>query len=321
MTFWEVQERNVRKSIILIAVFSLIMVSFGFLVDAIFNSFPVGMSIFSIIALVQILVGLSKGPEMVLKMVEARPANPENFEEKQLINIVEEMTIASGLGKPPKVYVMEDETINAFATGYKPEKSAICVTTGLLKNLNREETEGVIGHEISHILHKDTLVMTLTSAILGAVVIIQILSWRAGLSMLRYSYPRRRKNSGLQIALLLLFIALLATLFAFLGRIVLFAVSRSREYLADATSAQLTRNPFALASALRKIYKVNKKKMKNANIANAHLFISDPLRRKINERKEGFFTNLFSTHPPIYKRIALLENKPPEIVLKELENL
>ena len=321
MTFWEVQERNVRKSIILIAIFSLIMVSFGFLVDAIFNSFPVGMSIFSIIALIQILVGLSKGPEMVLKMVEARPANPEDFEEKQLINIVEEMTIASGLGQAPKVYVMEDETINAFATGYKPEKSAICVTTGLLKNLNREETEGVIGHEISHILHKDTLVMTLTSAILGAVVIIQILSWRAGLSMLRYSHPRRRKNSGLQIALFLLFIALLATLFAFLGRIVLFAVSRSREYLADAMSAQLTRNPFALASALRKIYRVNKKKMKRANIANAHLFISDPLRRKINERKEGFFTNLFSTHPPIYKRIALLENKPPEIILKELENL
>ena len=321
MTFWEVQERNVRKSIILIAIFSLIMVSFGFLVDAIFNSFPVGMSIFSIIALIQILVGLSKGPEMVLKMVEARPANPEDFEEKQLINIVEEMTIASGLGQAPKVYVMEDETINAFATGYKPEKSAICVTTGLLKNLNREETEGVIGHEISHILHKDTLVMTLTSAILGAVVIIQILSWRAGLSMLRYSHPRRRKNSGLQIALFLLFIALLATLFAFLGRIVLFAVSRSREYLADAMSAQLTRNPFALASALRKIYRVNKKKMKKANIANAHLFISDPLKRKINERKEGFFTNLFSTHPPIYKRIALLENKPPEIVLKELENL
>jgi len=321
MTFWEVQERNVRKSIILIAIFSLIMISFGFLVDAIFNSFPVGMSIFSIIALIQILVGLSKGPEMVLKMVEARPANPEDFEEKQLINIVEEMTIASGLGQAPKVYVMEDETINAFATGYKPEKSAICVTTGLLKNLNREETEGVIGHEISHILHKDTLLMTLTSAILGAVVIIQILSWRAGLSMLRYSHPRRRKNSGLQIALFLLFIALLATLFAFLGRIVLFAVSRSREYLADAMSAQLTRNPFALASALRKIYRVNKKKMKRANIANAHLFISDPLRRKINERKEGFFTNLFSTHPPIYKRIALLENKPPEIILKELENL
>ncbi len=321
MRFWEVQEKNVRKSIILIAIFSLLMVSFGFLIDAIFNSLPMGMSIFSIIALIQILVGLSKGPEMVLKMVEARPANPENFEEKQLMNIVEEMTIASGLGQVPEVYVMEDEAINAFATGYKPEKSAICVTTGLLKHLNREETEGVIAHEISHILHKDTLVMTLTSAILGAIMVIQILSWKIGLSTLRYSYPRKRKNGGLQLALLLLFIALIATLFAFLGRIVLFAVSRSREYLADATSAQLTRNPFALASALKKIYKMNKNKMKKANIANAHLFISDPLKRKINEKEENFFTNLFSTHPPIHKRIALLENKPPEVVLKELKNL
>ena len=133
--------------------------------------------------------------------------------------------------------------------------------------------------------------------------------------------PKKEKELGFSNSFAFAFHSPARHPFCLLGRIVLFAVSKSREYLADAMSAQLTRNPFALASALRKIYKVNKKKMKNANIANAHLFISDPLRRKINERKEGFFTNLFSTHPPIYKRIALLENKPPEIVLKELENL
>jgi len=275
------------------------------------------------IALVQILAGVASGPSLVLRSVNARKINEKSLEEKQLKNIVEELTIAAGLEKVPEVYVMEDENINAFATGFKVEKSAVCVTSGLLKHLNREETEGVVAHEISHIKNKDTLLMTTISAILGTMVLVQLFAWRS-LRFLAWTgggRSSRKKDSGVGYVLVaLLILALVATLFSLIGRISIFAVSRTREYLADAKAVELTRNPKGLANALRKIAKVQKGKgkIKNATIATAHLFISDPLKRSVNN-KEGFFANLFSTHPPIHKRIALLENVPEKIVLKELQ--
>lgn len=324
MDYVSIQKKNVRNTYLLVFVFVLMMGFLGLVIDGLFGIFPFGTILLLFIALIQTLVGVSAGASLVLHSVGAKPVIGEDFEEKQLKNIVEELSIAAGLETPPKVYVMEDENINAFATGFKQRDSAVCVTTGLLKHLNREETEGVVAHEISHILNKDTLLMTTISAILGAMVLVQLFAWRSLRVMLWSGYGRSSRRKGKDstgyIILALLVIALLATLFSFIGRITMFAVSRTREYLADAKGVELTRNPKGLANALRKIAKMQKTKpkVKNATSATAHLFIADPLKRKINDR-EGFFANLFSTHPPIHKRIALLENVPEEIVLKELQ--
>ena len=317
------QKKNLRNTYLLVFLFLLLMATLGLVVDVLFGVFPFGTMLLIFIALIQILAGVASGPSLVLRSVNARKINEKSLEERQLKNIVEELTIAAGLEKVPEVYVMEDENINAFATGFKVEKSAVCVTSGLLKHLNREETEGVVAHEISHIKNKDTLLMTTISAILGTMVLVQLFAWRS-LRFLAWTgggRSSRKKDSGVGYVLAaLLILALVATLFSLIGRISIFAVSRTREYLADAKAVELTRNPKGLANALRKIAKVQKGKgkIKNATIATAHLFISDPLKRSVND-KEGFFANLFSTHPPIHKRIALLENVPEKIVLKELQ--
>ncbi|AEH51913.1 M48 family metalloprotease [Pseudothermotoga thermarum] len=321
------QKKNLRKTYLLVSIFIFMMGFLGLLIDGLFGVFPFGTIVLLLIAMVQILVGIGGGALLVLKSVNAKPVDEKIFEHKQLKNIVEELSIAAGLKTPPSVYVMEDENINAFATGFEQDKSAICVTTGLLKSLNREETEGVVAHEISHILNKDTLLMTTISAILGTMVLVQLFAWRLLRSFLWYGGVSSRRSRGGKksdgagyIVLALLVIALFATLFSFIGRITIFAVSRAREYLADAKAVELTRNPKGLANALRKIAKTSLKKgkVKGATIATAHLFISDPLKRSVNN-KEGFIADLFSTHPPIHKRIAILEKIPEEEVLKELQ--
>ena len=179
MDYLVLQRKNLRKTYFLIFIFMLMMTALGIIVDGLFGSFPVGTVVLIIIASIQVLVGTQSGASLVLNSVGAKPVNEKELEEKQLRNIVEEISIASGLAVVPKVYVMEDENINAFATGFKQEDSAICVTRGLLKNLNREETEGVIAHEVSHIMNKDTLLMTTISAILGTMVLVQLFAWRA----------------------------------------------------------------------------------------------------------------------------------------------
>jgi len=325
MDYLVLQKKNLRKTYLLILVFMCMMSALGIIIDGLFGSFPVGTVVLILIASIQVLVGTQAGASLVLNSVGAKPVNLNELEEKQLKNIVEEISLAAGLTVVPKVYVMEDENINAFATGFKQQDNAVCVTRGLLKNLNREETEGVVAHEVSHILNKDTLLMTTISAILGTMVLVQLFAWRA-LKFMAWSGSGRstskkkgKGDSTAYILLALLVIALAATLFSFIGRITIFAVSRAREYLADAKAVELTRNPKGLSGALRKIAKTQKakQKVKGATVATAHLFISDPLKRNINN-KEGFFADLFSTHPPIHKRIAALENVSPELVLREL---
>lgn len=319
-SFWEEQRRNIRKTYFLIFIFVIMMGLFGFLIDYFFETWPWFTVIFLGLALLQVLIGVASGPSLILSSVGARPINPDNLEHKQLQNIIQELGIASGLRPLPKLYYIPGEkSINAFATGLKTENAYICVTEGLLEALDREETQGVVAHELSHIFNKDMLYMTLLSAILGAVVIIQVLAFRGAWIAAQSGGGRSRKDSsgcGYAVVFLLI-VGVLATIFAFLGRILLFAVSRQREYLADAKAAEFTRNPRGLASALRKIA-FAPAKVKNATIATAHLFISDPLKRMVNE-KEGFLANLFSTHPPVYQRIARLEGKSPEQVLRELQ--
>ncbi|AKI97694.1 peptidase M48 [Kosmotoga pacifica] len=322
--FYAEERKNVRKTVLLVTLFYLMMAAFGLIIDLSFGLFPIFSTVFLAVATIQFLVSIFSGKAMVLKSVGARPYNPADYEEKQLKNIVDELTIAAGLSEPPALYVIEnDEVINAFATGFKREDAVICVTTGLLKSLDREETSGVIGHELSHIINRDILIMTMISALIGAVVIIQVFALRALFSYLRFggfARSRRRSkkgdNSTLAILAFLAAVAGLATLFSFVGKLSLFAVSRAREYFADARAVELTRNPVGLAGALRKIA-LKSKKLKTASTATAHLFITDPLKRKVNEKVTAF-ASLFSTHPPIYMRIAVLENRPPEEVKEEL---
>ncbi|MDD5682866.1 MAG: M48 family metalloprotease [Mesotoga sp.] len=327
--FYEESRKNVRKTVILVMVFLVMMIAFGLIIDLVFGILPIFTLVFLAIASIQTLISLTSGKEIVLRSVKARELKANDPEERQLKNIVDELSIAAGMGKPPEVYVIDDDSvINAFATGRKQEDSVICVTSGLLKNLDREETSGVIGHELSHIVNRDILLMTLISALLGAVVIVQLLAFRALITYLRFGAigaatrsrrsSKKNDNSVLAIIAFLAAVAGLGALFSFIGRLSLLAVSRTREYFADARAVELTRNPSGLANALRKIV-TSSAKLQTANVATAHLFISDPLKRGINNRT-SFFASLWSTHPPIAMRISILENKTLTEIEAELSD-
>ena len=211
-------------------------------------------------------------------------------DDPELINIVEELTIASGLPMP-RVYVIDSSSMNAFATGTNPDKAAVAVTRGLRKRLTREELQGVMAHEMAHIGNYDTRIMVLLGVIVGSVAIMSDMFLRGTL------YGGRRKGKGGAILLVIaVLLAILAPLFAMLIQL---AVSRKREYLADATGAAMTRNPGALADALEKL-SGSSKKLEVANRGTQHMFIINPfrLRQKANSP--------MATHPPIAERIRRL---------------
>jgi heat shock protein HtpX len=234
---------------------------------------------------------------------------PDRVELRQFQNIVDEMAIAAGLPRP-KTFVVPDPDANAFATGRDPEHASIVVTEGLLKTLNREQLQGVVAHEMSHIRNYDIRLMTLVAALVGAVALLSdwaARGWRYGMFSGRGGSARsgssKKEGGGLMLVMLVVWIVaiLVAPLVA---RVLATTVSRKREFLADATAAELTRNPGALADALEVI-----EAQATPTIAikqgSAHLCIADPLGRPINE-KRGFWSDLFATHPPMRERIAAL---------------
>lgn len=252
--------------------------------------------------------GYFNGPRMVLRSTMARRADPENEKEKQFLNVVAEMSTAAGLAKPPAGYIVPDADLNAFAAGNSPENAVIAVTEGLLGTLNREELQGVIAHEMGHVRNYDIRLMTIAAALMGAIA---LLSDFAGRSM-RYggrnrSYGGSSRGSGRKggAAILFLVWAVLVILAPLLSRILAMAISRQREFLADATGAELTRNPVALISALEKI----RAAVMPTNAVNngvAHMCITDP-RGSLIEEKMGFAADLLATHPPMEKRILALK--------------
>ncbi|MEN2983714.1 MAG: zinc metalloprotease HtpX [Dictyoglomaceae bacterium] len=229
--------------------------------------------------------------KIILNISGAREPTKEEY--PYLINVVEGLSIAGGI-PVPKIYVIDDPSPNAFATGRNPQNSAIAVTTGLLEKLNRLELEGVIAHEISHIRHYDVRLQTIAAVMVGLIIIL-------GESLRKYFYWERRerrekdKKGGDVIALILVLIAILSPILATLLR---FALSRQREFMADAASAMLTRYPEGLASALEKIAK-DPLPVKRANSMTAPLYIVNPLDKSWGE-------NLLSTHPPVEERIRRL---------------
>ena len=245
---------------------------------------------------------LHGGDRAVLESAHARPLNPADPAERVLDNVVEEMAIAGGLPKPA-VYVIPDSDPNAFATGSGPERASIAVTRGLIEKLNREELQGVVSHEMSHVRNYDIRLMTVVAALAGAILLLS--DWgRRGLG-----FGARRRGSddrgGGGAAVFLAAVWIVSIILApIVAQVVSLAVSRQREYLADATGAELTRNPLALAAALQKIAAAVEP-TPSIKQGIAHLCIEDPRGRAI-EQKRGWFADLFATHPPIEDRIARL---------------
>jgi heat shock protein HtpX len=246
------------------------------------------------IALLYIGITYSFSVQSVIAAAKARPANPQKREEKILIYKAEEMAIAAGM-PTPKVYVQDSSDINAFATGKKPEESVICATTGTIEKLNKEELEGVIAHEMSHIKNHDILVATVTVAVVGAIALLAEIALR---SLFWSGGGRGRKGGGhAAILIVALIFIILAPIFS---RLTYLAISRRREYLADANGAYLTRNPDGLANALEKI-KADLPDDPKGSKTVAPLYIANPFKRSLRD-------SLWSTHPPIDERIKRLRS-------------
>lgn len=319
---YEQQAHNKRSTLIVMGLFTLFLGFIGFGFDAFYLGTVSGEIFLPIATLAAVGFGsfsaawsLRSGDKAVLNSTGALPADPNNPEHRQLLNVVEEMSIAAGV-PVPHVYIIPDPDPNAFATGKDPQNSSIAVTEGLLKILNREELQGVVAHEMSHIRNYDIRLMTVIAAMMGAILLLS--DWaRHGMF---FGKGRRRSNSsggsGGPIAILMLILWIVGVLLApLISQMMAMAVSRKREYLADASGAELTRNPLALAGALQKLEAASEPTAAIKR-GSAHLCIVDPVGRAMNAR-EGGMADLFGTHPPISKRITWLKSMAYQIPEKK----
>ena len=298
ISFDEVRKNKI-KSFILVSLFIILIGLIGGVIGFYYNNMYLGLIIAMGFSLIYSLIAYSQGGNMVLKLTGAKPVTKREY--PYLYHTIEGLAVAAGI-KPPKAYVIEDEAMNAFATGTEPDNAAIAVTTGLLKKLNRQELEGVVAHEMAHIKNYDIRFMILTTVLVG---IISLLS-HFMLRMFFYGGGRNMPKNprvALPLIIVMVILVILAPIFS---QMIKLAISRKREYMADATGAILTRYPPGLASALRKIGK-DAKQLKAANSSNAHLFIYSPFKSKKSKKKKRFYKGLFSTHPPIEERISRLE--------------
>jgi len=265
------------------------------------DSVPYGTIASLLFACGMLLNSVFNGPGMILSSCMARPPNPLDDKEKQLVNIAEEMSIAAGL-PPPQVYVVPDADPNAFATGFSPGGAKIAVTQGLLDCLSREELQAVVAHEMSHVRNYDIRLMTMIAALCGALALLS--DW-AGRSVRAGGGSRGKGKSGGNIVVFVLWLALVI-LAPVIAQLLATAVSRKREYLADATGAELTRNPLALARALEKIRAAASPTRLMNREGVAHMCISDP-RGGLFDDKEGLVADILATHPPMGRRITALK--------------
>ncbi len=293
---------NKRKTVLLIFGAIVLLGAVGYVLGIWYGSGPAGLIGAVALAIVLSLASFFGGDRLVLASTRAREVTPQ--EQARLHNIVEGLSIAAGTPKP-RVYVIPERAPNAFATGRNPEHASVAVTEGLLSTMDRVELEGVIGHELSHVVDRDILVGTVVATLVGAVVLISeffLRSWWWG----GFRGRRGGDRSGGGIEAIIFAIGLVLLVLApIIGQIIRLAVSRQREFLADAQGALLTRYPPGLASALRKIGAASGIPMRSANNATAHLWLNQPSR--VQGEGMGPLEKLFSTHPPIEERIRRLE--------------
>lgn len=285
------KEKNIRKTWFLFTIFLLIVIGLGYYLSWYYNSpgilyFAVFFSIF------QSILSYWFSHKIVLSMTGAKEASREA--NRELWNIVENLSITAGLPMP-KLYIINDSVPNAFATGRDHKHAVVAVTTGLINILDKTEMEGVIAHELSHIGNRDMLVSTVVVVLVGFITLLSDMFLRAQIFS---GGGNRERSGGGQVQGILMIVGLvLMILSPIIATLIQLSISRKREYLADASGALLTRYPEGLASALEKI-NAHSGKMKKANHATAHLFISNPFGSKIR--------GLFSTHPPVEKRVEAL---------------
>jgi heat shock protein HtpX len=308
-TFYQQIAENRRRSVLLLIVVAFALVAFGYVVGvAMTGSFSGGLFTVPVALVIAALLSLGAyyaGDGLVLAASQARQVSESDT--SPLMNVVRELAISADIPMP-KVYVIDDTAPNAFATGRDPQHASIAVTTGLLQKLDREELQGVIGHELSHVRNLDIRFALLVGVLVGSIALLadfflRFTFWGGG------SSRRRGGETSGGIAVVFFIIALILALIApFFARMVQLAVSRQREYLADASSVELSRNPYGLERALAKIA-ADREPLEVANRATQHLYIVNPIK-KLDESRSG----LFSTHPPILDRINRLRamtGQPP----------
>ncbi|MDD5193915.1 MAG: M48 family metallopeptidase [Candidatus Nanoarchaeia archaeon] len=292
ISFHDQISSNKLKSFFLIIVVLLVLLALGFVIgQAMGPDYFTTIMIFAvIISIFYIWIGYYFSDRIALASVNAKPADENEY--RNFHNIVEGLCLASGMPKP-RLYIMKDNNINAFATGRDPKHAVICVTTGTLDKLNKQELEGVLGHELSHIANFDIRFMTLTAVLVGMIAIISQIFLRS----LWFRGDNDNDNKGNAIFMVVGII--LAILAPIVVQLVQLAISRKREYVADASAVKFIRSPTGLINALKKIKSDHSPPDNKINKAVAPLFISDPFKKNLD--------NLMSTHPPLEKRIEILE--------------
>jgi heat shock protein HtpX len=317
VNLYEQQARNRRQTVLVMAVFVAVLLVVGLGFDSAVMAggafFPIGTAVALTYGTGSAWISYARGDRAVLASTGAVPVDraladaPDEagrLRLRQFQNVVDEMAIAAGLPRPA-AYVVPDPDPNAFATGRDPSRASLAVTEGLLRRLDRDELQGVVAHEMSHIRNFDIRLMTIVAALVGAIALLA--DWAA--RGMRYGVfgrrGRSRDSAGAALSVVMVVAWLAAVLLApLVARLLAMLVSRKREYLADATAAELTRNPMALASALAKI-DAEAAPTTAVKRGSAHLCIADPLGRRVNARSGGL-SNLFASHPPMADRIARL---------------
>ena len=255
-------------------------------------------SIAILIGFIWALIAIFSGPKIILTNANAYELLPSDKDYQKLLNVVQEISIAAGTPQP-KVYIIETPELNAFATGMSPNNAIVAITRGLLENLERDELQGVMAHEIGHVINYDIRYQTLVSIIVGLIVLISDIARRMVFVKNTSRQSKNNNNSAAIIGLILIVFSILAPIAAIILQL---AVSRQREYLADATSVKLTRNPIGLIKALAKLAE-HSKPFPGASKANQNLFIVNPFKSAMSRK-----SSIFATHPPLAERIARLKN-------------
>ncbi len=291
MSVYRQVEKNIFRTWFFISLFSFIIILLG-IFFAYFLNFPEIFYLSLFISFLQGILSYWYCDKLILSFSKAKPLKKEEYPE--VYNLVENLAITAGLSTP-KIYILDDDSINAFATGRNPKNGIICLTRGAIEKLDKLELEGVIAHELSHVKNNDILLLSVIAILVSGIAYLSRLIFRFNF----YSEDRKRENNGFVILIGFL-IVIFAYLFAYLLKL---AISRKREFLADASAVLLTRYPEGLINALKKIA-LETRDTKVFNPAFAHLYISDPYK---NRKKNEWLLTLFSTHPSIEERIKALE--------------
>lgn len=291
---YERVDQNKRRSLLIMVLFIIFVVAFVWVLSELLGYGPGMVGIGLIFAGVMSFSSYWWGDKIILAISGARPASREK--DFLFYTVAENLSIAAQIPKP-KLYVIEDSAPNAFATGRDPEHAVVCATTGLLQKLNRTELEGVVAHELSHIRNYDIRLMSIITILVGMVVLIGDWLLRGAV------YGRRGRGKGSASGLLMLLGIILALLSPLIAQLMKLAISRRREFLADASAVMLTRFPSGLARALEKISR-DREPLEAANKATAHLYIVNPFK---GQKLTAKFASLFNTHPSVEERIKLLK--------------